>query len=226
MPTPSTRTSRSGFAADAREYGTGAQVLSDLGIRSMRLLTNNPTKRAGLEGYGLPIVGRVPLPVSVNPENLRYLPTKRDRMGHDLDGLDSVDRRAAQDPANTWASPARGMLDHDPAIAVGRPRSWRGERGCTVSGEGRPELDIPEADGLRVGVVATRWHADITDRSGGACGHHRARPASPTRPWSGCRGRWRSAVVAAQLATDHDAVVALGVVIRGGTRTSTTSATR
>jgi len=80
-----------GFAADAREYGTGAQVLSDLGIRSMRLLTNNPTKRAGLEGYGLSIVGRVPLPVSVNPENLRYLLTKRDRMGHDLEELDNVD---------------------------------------------------------------------------------------------------------------------------------------
>ena len=51
----------------------------------MRLLTNNPAKRAGLEGYGLHIVGRVPLPVSVNAENLRYLTTKRDRMGHDLD---------------------------------------------------------------------------------------------------------------------------------------------
>jgi 3,4-dihydroxy 2-butanone 4-phosphate synthase/GTP cyclohydrolase II len=73
-----------GLPADAREYGTGAQVLSDLGVKSMRLLTNNPTKRAGLEGYGLSIVGRVPLPVSVNPENLKYLLTKRDRMGHDL----------------------------------------------------------------------------------------------------------------------------------------------
>ena len=57
----------------------------------MRLLTNNPTKRAGLEGYGLSIVGRVPLPVSVNPENLRYLLTKRDRMGHDLEELENVD---------------------------------------------------------------------------------------------------------------------------------------
>ena len=77
-----------GLPADAREYGTGAQVLADLGIRSMRLLTNNPAKRAGLEGYGLSIVGRVGLPVHANPENLRYLTTKRDRMGHELDGLD------------------------------------------------------------------------------------------------------------------------------------------
>jgi 3,4-dihydroxy 2-butanone 4-phosphate synthase / GTP cyclohydrolase II len=76
-----------GLPADARDYGTGAQILVDLGIRSMRLLTNNPTKRAGLEGYGLEVVGRVGLPVHATPENLRYLRTKRDRMGHDLPGL-------------------------------------------------------------------------------------------------------------------------------------------
>ncbi|WP_375500307.1 bifunctional 3,4-dihydroxy-2-butanone-4-phosphate synthase/GTP cyclohydrolase II [uncultured Jatrophihabitans sp.] len=71
--------------ADARDYGTGAQILVDLGVRSMRLLTNNPAKRAGLEGYGLHVTGREPLPVHANPENLRYLQTKRDRMGHDPD---------------------------------------------------------------------------------------------------------------------------------------------
>ena len=74
-----------GLPADARDYGTGAQILVDLGIHSMRLLTNNPAKRAGLEGYGLRITGREPLPVHANPENLRYLETKRDRMGHELD---------------------------------------------------------------------------------------------------------------------------------------------
>jgi 3,4-dihydroxy 2-butanone 4-phosphate synthase/GTP cyclohydrolase II len=74
-----------GLPADARDYGTGAQILVDLGIHSMRLLSNNPAKRAGLEGYGLRVTGRVPLPVHANPENLRYLQTKRDRMGHDLD---------------------------------------------------------------------------------------------------------------------------------------------
>jgi 3,4-dihydroxy 2-butanone 4-phosphate synthase/GTP cyclohydrolase II len=77
-----------GMPADARDYGTGAQILVDLGVRSMRLLTNNPTKRAGLEGYGLTITERIPLPIRPNPENLRYLRTKRDRMGHDLDGLE------------------------------------------------------------------------------------------------------------------------------------------
>jgi 3,4-dihydroxy 2-butanone 4-phosphate synthase/GTP cyclohydrolase II len=80
-----------GLPADARDYGTGAQILYDLGVRTMRLLTNNPAKRAGLEGYGLAIVGREPLPVRPHPENLRYLQTKRDRMGHLLDGLETGD---------------------------------------------------------------------------------------------------------------------------------------
>jgi 3,4-dihydroxy 2-butanone 4-phosphate synthase/GTP cyclohydrolase II len=73
-----------GLPADARDYGTGAQILADLGVRTMRLLTNNPAKRAGLEGYGLSIVDRVPLEIAPNAENLAYLRTKRDRMGHDL----------------------------------------------------------------------------------------------------------------------------------------------
>jgi 3,4-dihydroxy 2-butanone 4-phosphate synthase/GTP cyclohydrolase II len=77
-----------GVPADARDYGTGAQILSDLGVKTMRLLTNNPAKRVGLEGYGLTVVDRVPLSVWPNPENLRYLRTKRDRMGHELGNLD------------------------------------------------------------------------------------------------------------------------------------------
>ncbi|MCW2543870.1 MAG: 3,4-dihydroxy-2-butanone 4-phosphate synthase [Frankiales bacterium] len=83
-----------GLPADARDYGTGAQILVDLGIRSMRLLSNNPEKRVGLEGYGLEIVGRVPLPTLATPENLRYLRTKRDRMGHDLPGLGAFEDEA------------------------------------------------------------------------------------------------------------------------------------
>jgi 3,4-dihydroxy 2-butanone 4-phosphate synthase/GTP cyclohydrolase II len=79
-----------GLPADARDYGTGAQILYDLGVRTMRLLTNNPAKRAGLDGYGLAIVSREPLPVRPHPENLRYLQTKRDRMGHLLDDLEGM----------------------------------------------------------------------------------------------------------------------------------------
>jgi 3,4-dihydroxy 2-butanone 4-phosphate synthase/GTP cyclohydrolase II len=78
-----------GLPADARDYGTGAQILVDLGVRTMRLLTNNPDKRAGLEGYGLSVLGTVRLPTHANPENLRYLQTKKDRMGHELDLEDS-----------------------------------------------------------------------------------------------------------------------------------------
>jgi 3,4-dihydroxy 2-butanone 4-phosphate synthase/GTP cyclohydrolase II len=74
-----------GLPADARDYGTGAQILYDLGVRTMRLLTNNPAKRAGLDGYGLKVVGREQMRTRANAENLRYLQTKRDRMGHELD---------------------------------------------------------------------------------------------------------------------------------------------
>ena len=73
-----------GLPADARDYGIGAQILTDLGVRSLRLLTNNPAKLAGLEGYGLSMIERVPLEISPNDHNLAYLRTKRDRMGHDL----------------------------------------------------------------------------------------------------------------------------------------------
>ena len=74
-----------GFAPDPRDYGVGAQILVDLGVHSMRLLTNNPTKRAGLEGYGLSIVERVPLQSRVNEHNIHYLQTKKAKLGHLLD---------------------------------------------------------------------------------------------------------------------------------------------
>jgi 3,4-dihydroxy 2-butanone 4-phosphate synthase / GTP cyclohydrolase II len=74
-----------GFAADQREYGIGAQILADLGVRTMRLLTNNPDKRAGLEGYGLSIVERVPLETEPTPQNIGYLRTKAEKLGHLLD---------------------------------------------------------------------------------------------------------------------------------------------
>jgi 3,4-dihydroxy 2-butanone 4-phosphate synthase / GTP cyclohydrolase II len=77
-----------GFAADPREYGIGAQILVDLGVRSMRLLTNNPAKRAGLEGYGLSIVERVPLETRPTAENIGYLRTKREKLGHLLENLE------------------------------------------------------------------------------------------------------------------------------------------
>lgn len=71
-----------GFPADRRDYGIGMQILVDLGVRKMRLMTNNPAKRAGLEAYGLQVVDRVPIQIDPNPHNLRYLETKRTKMGH------------------------------------------------------------------------------------------------------------------------------------------------
>jgi 3,4-dihydroxy 2-butanone 4-phosphate synthase / GTP cyclohydrolase II len=79
-----------GFSADQRDYGIGAQILYDLGVRSMRLLTNNPLKRAGLEGHGLSIAERVPLETRPTKENLRYLRTKREKLGHLLGGLEEA----------------------------------------------------------------------------------------------------------------------------------------
>ncbi len=71
-----------GFDADLRDYGTGAQILADLGLKNIRLLTNNPQKIVGLEGYGLKVVDRVPIEMPSNPRNVRYLRTKKEKMGH------------------------------------------------------------------------------------------------------------------------------------------------
>lgn len=73
-----------GFKADHRDYGIGAQILRDLGVHNMRLMSNNPTKRAGLVGYGLQIIETVPIEINPNPYNETYLKTKRDRMGHTI----------------------------------------------------------------------------------------------------------------------------------------------
>ena len=74
-----------GFPSDMRWYGIGAQILVDLGVKKMRLLTNNPRKVVGLESYGLELVERVPIVVTPNAENQRYLDTKRTKMGHLLE---------------------------------------------------------------------------------------------------------------------------------------------
>ena len=78
-----------GLPADARDYGATAQILADLGVRSLRLMTNNPAKTGALVRHGLDVLGREPMPVAAGEHNLRYLRTKRDRMGHDLPWLDS-----------------------------------------------------------------------------------------------------------------------------------------
>ena len=74
-----------GFAADQRDYGIGAQILADLGLRDIHLLTNNPRKRIGLESYGLKVVETVPIISEPNPYNLHYLETKQKKLGHQLE---------------------------------------------------------------------------------------------------------------------------------------------
>ena len=71
-----------GFDMDLREYGLGAQILVDLGLKTIRLLTNNPRKIVGLDGYGLDVVEQLPIKVKPNPHNARYLKTKREKLGH------------------------------------------------------------------------------------------------------------------------------------------------
>ena len=73
---------RLGFPADARDYGIGAQILVDLGLKRLLLMTNNPAKRDGIDGFGLEITERVPLPIEPNQHNQAYMETKRRRMGH------------------------------------------------------------------------------------------------------------------------------------------------
>jgi 3,4-dihydroxy 2-butanone 4-phosphate synthase/GTP cyclohydrolase II len=75
-----------GFPADRRDYGIGAQILADLGVRSIRLMTNNPKKIVGLRGYGIEIVERVPIEIQARKENMKYLATKKEKLGHLLKG--------------------------------------------------------------------------------------------------------------------------------------------
>ena len=76
-----------GFEADLRDYGVGAQILVDLGIKNIRLLTNNPKKIVGLEGYGLKVAERVPIEIEPVPSNRKYLETKRKKLGHQLSSV-------------------------------------------------------------------------------------------------------------------------------------------
>jgi 3,4-dihydroxy 2-butanone 4-phosphate synthase/GTP cyclohydrolase II len=125
-----------GLPVDAREYSTGAQMLADLGVNSLRLLTNNPAKMLGLSGYGIKITGRVPLPVVPTADNLRYLTAKRDRLGHQLDELPDAAPAAGSAPGPSPVAAGTG--------SAGAPRS---ASASLASG--------PPADGSFAGVPRT-----------------------------------------------------------------------
>jgi 3,4-dihydroxy 2-butanone 4-phosphate synthase / GTP cyclohydrolase II len=119
-----------GFPVDAREYSTGAQMLTDLGVLSLRLLTNNPAKVSALAGFGLMVTGRVGLPAPATPHNLRYLTAKRDRLGHQIENLPAVGDLGAVGltpngrPVNgsgASGSHDAGPASHSPASAPGSP---------------------------------------------------------------------------------------------------------
>src|SRR6266702_5077776 len=101
-----------GLPVDAREYSTGAQMLADLGVRSVRLLTNNPAKVTGLADCGVDITARVPLASAVTPFNLRYLITKRDRLGHQIQDLEESERAGVPAPAPLNGHPSVVAAPH------------------------------------------------------------------------------------------------------------------
>ena len=166
-----------GLPVDGREYGIGSQILVDLGVTTMRLLTNNPAKYGGLDGFGLQIVERVPLQTRPNPENLRYLRTKRERMGHllELGGFGGESEAAPPDGPRTTGQEAERRAGQKAGHTKGP---------STAGGGGWPS---PPAGST--GWSPTRWSPGRS-RSCGATGWPRA-----TSTWPGCRARsscpWR-----------------------------------
>lgn len=147
-----------GLPADARDYGTGAMVLVDLGLSTLRLLTNNPAKRAALSGFGLSVVERVPTEITPNAANEEYLATKASRMGHDLSGEGAATSTGVGDIARQRrTAPGRVEVPHRIAMAPPPPddRSGRAderdEGGAgprpvgTADSRTRPAADDPAA---------------------------------------------------------------------------------
>ena len=152
-----------GLPVDNREYGIGAQILVDLGVTTMRLMTNNPAKYGGLEGFGLDIVERVPIESSPTPENIQYLRTKRERMGHLLEGLDDV------------LGPNRAPRGHH--------RPGRRPGGALAVVGGHQATGAP--GGARLRPVQRRDHRRLLSGALEALAKHGGDLG--TGPWPGCR---------------------------------------
>ena len=164
-----------GLPADLRDYGIGAQILTDLGLSSIRILTNNPKKIIGLEGYGLSVTGQVPIQPTPNPHNEAYLRAKRDRMGHTLhhQGL-PLDEEMLLDEQRGDREGARSMPENASRSSSGAStRSWR-----SGSSPARPRRSS-----------RTERSTSTTCRARSSCRWRRSTPPSPaaTPP------SWRSA---------------------------------
>jgi 3,4-dihydroxy 2-butanone 4-phosphate synthase / GTP cyclohydrolase II len=130
-----------GLPTDAREYFTGAQILADLGVHSVRLLTNNPDKITGLSSFGVEVIGRVAVPSAPTPENLRYLTVKRDRLGHQIDGLPPVVNSGAVNGVTVNGGTVNGGTVNGGTVNGGAVN------GGAVSG-GPPNGTVHPAEGL------------------------------------------------------------------------------
>lgn len=158
-----------GLPVDSRSYGVGAQILADLGATRIRLITNNPAKYRGLDGHGLTVVGRVGLPVVETVHNIRYLRTKRERMGHELDG---------ERPGLTRRGEPSGMMGFSfkrgNRLAGTSTGTWAAPVASTGQEQSRPGADsVLEGDSIPSGhwtgaefvLLRTLWKAWNARRS-------------------------------------------------------------
>ena len=164
-----------GLPVDLRDYGIGAQILVDLGLGSIRILTNNPKKIRGLEGYGLSVTDQIPIVHAANPHNEAYLRAKRDRLGHSLhhQGL-PLDEQMVHDEHVHDRETGRGMSDRVFAIAVGRFYTDLAER--LVAGAqrafteaGHPPADVHDVPGAFELPLAALYLAETGRYAGVAC---------------------------------------------------------
>ncbi|MFI7045208.1 bifunctional 3,4-dihydroxy-2-butanone-4-phosphate synthase/GTP cyclohydrolase II [Streptosporangium sandarakinum] len=130
-----------GLPVDAREFSNAGQILSDLGVKSVRLLTNNPAKLRGMDGYGVKVLGREPMPVAMNPYNERYLTAKRDRLGHDI---------GQEPPGGAMTREVGGRTAPGAPDVPGTPGTWDAAAVPGAAGASGT-ADVPAAPGVRGG---------------------------------------------------------------------------
>ncbi|MGW0063349.1 bifunctional 3,4-dihydroxy-2-butanone-4-phosphate synthase/GTP cyclohydrolase II [Streptosporangium sandarakinum] len=130
-----------GLPVDAREFSNAGQILSDLGVKSVRLLTNNPAKLRGMDGYGVKVLGREPMPVAMNPYNERYLTAKRDRLGHDI---------GQEPPGGAMTREIGGRTAPGAPDVPGTPGTWDAAAVPGAAGASGT-ADVPAAPGVRGG---------------------------------------------------------------------------